>query len=494
MSFPGFLNDNSGSRLVAVAAFAILVAGMQIIPAFGQSATTYTLTVNTQYTTGQTITGMWTTLSQNGRTVATGFSPVKFTLAAGQQYTVAVSNYGTYTFERWQDTGSTSAARTVSISQNTALTALYTAPASSPPPPPPSSSPATHMSDTTASYGLSTYSARQAHVEYVSSASQLVGDNIDSITVKMRKVGAPTGTVQIGVFNSDLSVKRLFGTIDASALADTYTDYTFNLASGSLYTIASGDRIGVKFAGGSSANLVAVMIDNDPADPFDGANTYRQQYTTSWESVTGDDLYMTLRQVGTGGGGGTATNARPTANNQSVSMNENTAVTITLSGSDPEGQPLKFYITSQPSKGTLGLIDQNTRTVTYRSYDFNDGPDSFTFVANDGNSDSAPATVSISIANTASKTTSRAVVISVFPNGHSVNGLWTMLSQNGVVLDSGYSQIDFGVNNGQQYTIDADPGYANLVFDHWQDTGSTSPSKAISITKDTGYIAVYRTT
>src|SRR5690606_11799742 len=75
--------------------------------------------------------------------------------------------------------------------------------------------PITHMSDTTASFGLATNSGTSSHVEFVTPSSQLVGKSIDQITVKLRKTGTPTGNVEVGVFNSDLSVKKLFGTADA---------------------------------------------------------------------------------------------------------------------------------------------------------------------------------------------------------------------------------------------------------------------------------------
>jgi hypothetical protein len=84
-----------------------------------------TLTVNSQSTAGASVTGFWTKLAQNGQTVATGFTPVQFTLAPGQQYTFTVSNYGQWVFDHWADNGSTNPARTMSIMQATTITALY---------------------------------------------------------------------------------------------------------------------------------------------------------------------------------------------------------------------------------------------------------------------------------------------------------------------------------------------------------------------------------
>jgi hypothetical protein len=55
----------------------------------------------------------------------TGFSPTSFTLNDGQSYVVEPENYGPCAFSHWADTGSTNPQRTVSISTNTQLTAVY---------------------------------------------------------------------------------------------------------------------------------------------------------------------------------------------------------------------------------------------------------------------------------------------------------------------------------------------------------------------------------
>jgi hypothetical protein len=342
--------------------------------------------------------------------------------------------------------------------------------------------PVIYMQDTAVTFGSLVYAGRQINAEYIKGTSQLVGDPIDSITVSLQKVRAPTGTAQIGVFNPDLTVKKLFGTVDVSIVSATYQEYEFRLAGTDLYSIGVGDRIGIKFTGGNSSNGINIMIDRNLSDPFDGTNSYRIRYESSWLVDTGEDLYMILRQTHA-----SSSNSPPVAANRSASTNENTPVTFALSGLDPEGQPIKFFIDSPPLHGTLGLVNQATGAVTYTPYDYFDGADSFTFVANDGVFDSAPATVNISVNNTMTKMTSSAVVITVDARGHSVNGMWTTLSQNSVTINSGYSQIDYFVNNGQQYSIKM--GSFNYVFDHWQDTGSTSAARAVSITGDTAFIA-----
>ncbi|MGZ4780124.1 MAG: tandem-95 repeat protein, partial [Thermoanaerobaculia bacterium] len=109
-----------------------------------------------------------------------------------------------------------------------------------------------------------------------------------------------------------------------------------------------------------------------------GGITYRISY------VGGDGNDVTL----------TRPNAAPVANAQSVTTDEDVAKSITLTGTDPDSDPLTFAIAAAPAHGTL---TGTPPVVTYTPFqDFN-GSDSFTFTATDGVATSAPATVSITI-------------------------------------------------------------------------------------------------
>ncbi|MGH8477491.1 MAG: Ig-like domain-containing protein [Methylococcales bacterium] len=46
----------------------------------------------------------------------------------------------------------------------------------------------------------------------------------------------------------------------------------------------------------------------------------------------------------------------PKADDQSVSTNEDTSLSITLTGSDPDNDNLTYAVASQPAHGTLGLV------------------------------------------------------------------------------------------------------------------------------------------
>ena len=88
-------------------------------------------------------------------------------------------------------------------------------------------------------------------------------------------------------------------------------------------------------------------------------------------------------------------NARPVAFSQSVTVERNVTKVITLKAADPNGDPLTYGIVSQPAHGSLGGA---APAMTYTPVAGYLGADSFTFKANDGQTDSNVATVSISVA------------------------------------------------------------------------------------------------
>src|SRR5207245_7703818 len=89
-----------------------------------------------------------------------------------------------------------------------------------------------------------------------------------------------------------------------------------------------------------------------------------------------------------------AVNDAPVVSDQTVVTDEDTAKAITLSASDVEGSALSYAIGTGPTHGTLSGTAPN---LTYTPAPNYNGPDSFTFKANDGELDSNLATVSITV-------------------------------------------------------------------------------------------------
>src|SRR5437899_2030727 len=205
----------------------------------------------------------------------------------------------------------------------------------------------TQMSDTTPTYSISTYSDRPVLAEFVSPTSSLVGKSIDTITVNLWKVGLPTGTVQVGIFGSDLSVKQLIGSIDASTIAKRYTQYTFSLPAPQTYQIQSGDRIGIEFTGGSSSYFVNIM--SDQYNAFDGMNSYLTYYNNNtWNDVSGADLTMSLTLHTISTSPAITDTTPPTVSASPVSGTYTSTQSITLTASEPS----TIYYTTDGSTPT----------------------------------------------------------------------------------------------------------------------------------------------
>jgi len=90
-------------------------------------------------------------------------------------------------------------------------------------------------------------------------------------------------------------------------------------------------------------------------------------------------------------------NTPPTASDQNVVTNEDTAVTITLSGSDADGDTLIYTIFAGPSHGTLSGAEPN---IVYTPNSGYTGSDVFTYKTYDGTDYSAEATVTITVTAT----------------------------------------------------------------------------------------------
>lgn len=109
-------------------------------------------------------------------------------------------------------------------------------------------------------------------------------------------------------------------------------------------------------------------------------------------SVQSDRL--TVNSGGIIKGGSATVNQPPVANAQNVTTAEDTATSVTLTGTDPEGAPLTYTVLTQP---TRGIVTGTAPNLTYTPGLNENGADSFTFKVNDGAQDSASATVSITI-------------------------------------------------------------------------------------------------
>jgi Cu/Ag efflux protein CusF len=205
------------------------------------------------------------------------------------------------------------------------------------------------------------------------------------------------------------------------------------------YVVVSPPAHGTVMLSGSNATYTpAANYSNTPATP--------DSFTFKTNDGLLDSAPATVSVVVTA-------NQLPTATPATATTKEDTKVSITLKGIDPEKQKLTYALVSQPLHGTVTLLG-STATYTPSTDYFNTSasPDSFTFKANDGLHDSAPATVSVVVtavndiptAGNGSATTPQDTAVDITLSGADVEGdLLTYVpaskSKNGgtVLLKSG---------------------------------------------------------
>lgn len=90
-----------------------------------------------------------------------------------------------------------------------------------------------------------------------------------------------------------------------------------------------------------------------------------------------------------------AINRQPTANSASVSTDEDMSVSITFTGSDPEGAALTYSIVTYPNKGSLACSAHNQ--CVYTPITNINGSDRFSIRAYDGSAYSRLAWIQVTI-------------------------------------------------------------------------------------------------
>lgn len=176
-----------------------------------------------------------------------------------------------------------------------------------------------------------------------------------------------TASYTFSTLNSDGA--RLY--IDGVLVLDDYTDQTTSWKDGASVNLTAGQMV----------ELQLEYYENT------GSAVAKLKWTgTSFAGANGAIIGSEWLYDGTG-----ITNRAAYAHAQNLTMIQNTALPVTLSGS---GGTLTYSIVTPPTNGTLsGTLPYLTYTPTTNFT----GTDSFTFLVNNGSGNSAPATVSIAI-------------------------------------------------------------------------------------------------
>ncbi len=249
----------------------------------------------------------------------------------------------------------------------------------------------------------------------------LVATDADGDTLSYAILDAPTHGTLAGS-PPDLVYTPETGYVGSDSITFTASDGTTQSAPATVsLTIAPFNHPPVAEADGGTADedtTVDISVLANDSDP-DGD-------TLSIESVTapgfgtatrsGDATYVVYSPspnyygpdafyyTVTDGKGGTAmarvditiraVNDPPIANDQSITTAEDSAVVITLTATDADGDALAYAIATSPAHGTLSIAGS---AATYTPATDYSGSDSFTFTAGDAATQSPAATVSITV-------------------------------------------------------------------------------------------------
>src|SRR5262249_43973384 len=195
-------------------------------------------------------------------------------------------------------------------------------------------------------------------------------------------------------------------TIDVTDTNDppTARGDSFSVAEDAVLTIAAPGLLG----NDSDPDGDAVAVNNIVSPPANGTLSWNADGSFNYvqnPNFNGTDSFT--YQIADGRGGtDTATvtievapvNDAPVAQNDTAGTNEDTPVSgnVLTNDTDVDGDTLSATLVSGPAHGALTLNADGTFTYTpIANYN---GPDSFTYKANDGSADSNVATVSIDVA------------------------------------------------------------------------------------------------
>lgn len=156
----------------------------------------------------------------------------------------------------------------------------------------------------------------------------------------------------------------------------------------------------------------------------------------------------------------------PVANDGSQTLLEDSGSTLlTVTGTDPNLDPLTFTVSQAPTKGTIGaitVVNDTTTTIAYTPNANAVGTDTFEFVANDGmaNSVAATFTVTLTAVNDVPSFTKGANQTSVEDGGvQTVNGWATAISKG--PADESTQTVSFTVTNNNNSLFSSQPAVSS---------------------------------
>lgn len=184
---------------------------------------------------------------------------------------------------------------------------------------------------------------------------------------------------------------------------------------GGQLSASSSSQSTLTFALSQAADHGLASVNDDgrftytPAGDFNGDDQFTFEVSNTEGAKSTGTVSITVNPV----------DDVPVAQSSSFAVQTNMELSGQLVASDADGESLSYSIADNVSNGSLNLNSDGS--FSYTSNTDYVGADSFTFVANDGNSDSSPASVSINVTAGPVNGVSRDVIIESNVDGEAIS-------------------------------------------------------------------------
>jgi hypothetical protein len=215
--------------------------------------------------------------------------------------------------------------------------------------------------------------------EAFGTADTLLTKIIGKVTMRLKKVGSPTGTASIVLMNNASTVKATLGTINVTTLTTSTADYTFsNYTHGQV--VASTDRIAITWTPSASGEVhVMTNNGNTTSNTWNGTASSVFKWISSWVADSAIDM---AGKIFTGGTtfdawlrfSTTTTRITVKAVNSSSSIH-NRKLTKVVVRAKKFGSPagiISCYVrdSTDAVKVTYSSVDVSTLTTSYADMEF----------------------------------------------------------------------------------------------------------------------------
>jgi VCBS repeat-containing protein len=259
----------------------------------------------------------------------------------------------------------------------------------------------------------------------------------DSFTFKANDGSADSNTATFAI--------TVVSTNDPPAAADgtASTNEDTTLIGSVSATDADGNALTYSLVSGAAHGTVTVNGSGTfvytPAANYNGPDSFTFKANDGTADSNTATVTVTVTPV----------NDAPAAANGSATTNEDTAVSGTVVATDIDSPTLTYSVVTGPAHGSLALNPDGSFTYTPAA-NYN-GPDAFTFKANDGAADSNTATVTLTVAAVNDNPTATADGFSVAED--SPPAVLNVLANDSIAPDTGETLTVTGVTQGANGTV-----------------------------------------